>query len=245
LTKKNFTFIDGDSLIFRCCYGNNISNAELRRRWDAKLNHISVNTFADETLVAIKGVGNFRLDIYPEYKANRPPLDPVFVTKMNYLIEHTVEGGAIKCDGWEADDQVVAWAYEADKAGDRFVIAAIDKDILQHPGNHYNYGGTQKKPIPEDDRWTFTSVEDGWMRFCGQLLTGDVVDNIIAIKGIGPAKAKKALAGKTHNEMMSTVVQMYKDFFGADWEDKLHVNCNLIYMRRWLEDEFIFGDHID
>lgn len=217
----------------------------LRKRWDSKVNHISVNTFADTTMTAIKGVGNFRLDIYPEYKANRPPLDPVFVKKLDYLIDYTVEKGAIKCDGWEADDQVIAWAHEADLRGDRFVIAAIDKDILQYPGNHYNYGGSAKKPIPEDDRWTFTSIEDGWERFCAQLLTGDRVDNIIAIKGIGPAKAKKALAGKTHNQMMAEVVQRYKDFFGQDWEQKLDVNCNLIYMRRWLKDEFVFGDHLD
>lgn len=241
----NYTFVDGDSLIFRCCYGDNISNAVLKKRWDTKLNHITVNTFADETLVALKGEGNFRLDLDDTYKAHRPALDPVFIKKMLYLIDYAVEKGAIKCDGWEADDQVVAWAYEANERGDRYVIAAIDKDILQYPGNHYNYGGTQKKPIPEDDRWTHTTPESGWERFCSQLLTGDRIDNIIAIKGIGPAKAKKALADKTHNQMMAAVVEKYKSEFGDDWESKLHVNCNLIYMRRWIDDEFIYSDHLD
>jgi 5'-3' exonuclease len=203
-----------------------------------------MNTWADEIRVAIKGKTNFRDTLDPEYKAQRPSLEEGMRKRLNYIAHYAIQLGAVQCDGWEADDQVVAWAYEVDKEGHGYTIAAIDKDILQYPGNHYNYGGTAKKQIPEDERWVFTSPDEGYMRFCCQLLTGDTVDNIKGITKVGPVKAKKALDGLTHNNMMKQVCEMYKGEFGTDWERKLHVNCNLIYMRRWPEDEFLYKEHL-
>lgn len=231
--------------MYKCAYGDRTTNAQMMDRWDTKVNLIKLNTWADEVRVAIKGIGNFRMEVDPEYKAQRPALEEGMRRRLNFISKYALEKGAFQCDGWEADDQVVAWAYEVDKEGDGFVIAAIDKDILQYPGNHYNYGGSAKKPIPEDDRWVFTSPEEGYMRFCGQLLTGDNIDNITGIHKVGPVKAKKALADKTHNQMMQVVCDMYKSEFGDVWEKKLHANCNLIYMRRWLEDEFLYKEHLN
>lgn len=241
----NYTFIDGDSLLFRCAYGDKTTEAIMKKRWDDKVEWIKGNTWADEVMVAVKGKGNFREQLDPEYKAQRPTLEESLRQRLNFIHTYAVDQGAVVCNGWEADDQVVAWAYEADKAGDQFVIAGIDKDLLQVPGNHYDYGGTTAKPKTEDERWHFTSVDEGYERFCAQLLTGDTVDNIKGISKVGPVKAKKALADKSHNEMMQTVCDMYEKEFGSDWKRKLHVNCNLIYMRRWLEDEFLYEEHLD
>jgi len=241
----NYTFIDGDSLLFRCAYGDKTTEAIMRTRWDDKVEWIKGNTWADEVLIAVKGLGNFREQLDPEYKAQRPTLDDSLKKRLNFVHSYAVDNGAVKCDGWEADDQVVAWAWETVQEGNEFVIAGIDKDLLQFPGNHYDYGGTTKKPMAENDRWHFTSVEEGYERFCAQLLTGDTVDNIKGISKVGPVKAKKALADKSHNEMMQTVCDMYKDEYSIDWKRKLHVNCNLIYMRRWLEDEFLYEEHLD
>jgi hypothetical protein len=37
---------------------------------------------------------------------------------------------------------------------------------------------------------------------------------------------------------MNVIIDYYKSEFGDNWETKLQNNCNLIYMRRWLDDEF-------
>ncbi len=240
----NLTFVDADSLIYKCAYGDVTTEKMMRDRWATKLEHIKVHTWADEIHVAVKGRDNFREKLDPAYKAQRPKLEEALRKRLNYLATYAIENGAVQCDGWEADDQVVSWAYEADKRGDAYVIAAIDKDILQYPGNHYNYGGSAKKPIKEEDRWVFTSPEAGWERFCCQLITGDTVDNIFGIKGMGPVKAKKAFEGLDHSGMMQKLVDLYKDEYKDGWEHKLHTNCNLIYMRRWLEDEFLFKEHL-
>jgi len=144
----------------------------------------------------------------------------------------------VQSDGWEADDQVRAWAYEAQQDNIPWVIAGIDKDLLQIPGTHFNYGGSDKKPLPEEKKWHFIDEVEGPYRMACQLLTGDVVDNIKGIKGIGPAKAKKLLTGLSKKQMMTEIVNLYQPEFGKDWEHKLNVNCNLVYMRRWPDDEF-------
>lgn len=241
----NITAIDADSLLFRCAYGDNISEKMMRDRWDTKIELIKNNTWADEVKIAVKGINNFREKLDPEYKAQRPTIDEIMKKKLNFLHTYAKEQGAVQCDGWEADDQVVAWHYEAKQNGDDPVIAGIDKDLLQVVGTHYNYGGSAKKPIPEDDRWHITDADEGWLRFCKQLLTGDTIDNIKGIYRVGDKKAEKALAGLSHTEMMQKVADMYKDEFGDDWKRKLHVNCNLVYMRRWIDDEFLWEDHLD
>ena len=242
---ESLTFIDGDSILFSSCYGDKTSQAMAESRYREKVEFIKTNTFADKAFVAVKGKGNFRNDIYPNYKGTRPKLDEHYQNKIELLRTYAVEQmDAVVCDGWEADDQVVAWAYLAQEKGYDWVISGIDKDLLQYPGNHFNYGGSVKKPIPMDDRWTFVTPEDGWNRFCMQLLTGDNIDNIIGIKGVGPKKAEKALAGLDHKPKMHKVVEMYKDFFKDQWELQLILNCHMIYMRRWIEDEFNYKDHM-
>ncbi|MDD9816698.1 MAG: hypothetical protein OXU61_00955, partial [Gammaproteobacteria bacterium] len=66
------------------------------------------------------------------------------------------------------------------------VIAGIDKDLKQIPGNHYNFN----KQLHE-----FVDDDNANLNLMLQCLTGDTSDNIPGIKGIGPAKAGKILAG--------------------------------------------------
>lgn len=230
-------FIDGDSILYRATYGD-VSDKKMRDRYRDRLDYIRVQTFSSVDLVAIKGVGNFRMDIDPEYKAQRVALEDEQRRRLNMIANYALELGAISCDGWEADDQVRAWAWEAQEEDLPWIIAGIDKDLLQIPGTHFNYGGSKDKPLTEEKKWTFVDEKDGDYRFACQLLTGDTIDNIKGIKGIGPVKAGKALKDKSRREMMHEVIRMYKPEYGEAWETKLHNNCNLIYMRRWLDDEF-------
>ena len=93
---------------------------------------------------------------------------------------------AVMADGMEADDLVSIWAYEARELELPYCVVGIDKDLLQIPGNHYNFN-KQEGQFVDDDTANLNLML--------QCLTGDSTDNIPGIKGIGPKKADKILSG--------------------------------------------------
>lgn len=239
--QERYVFIDADSLLYRACYGD-VTDKVICNRYKQRLDYIKVNTFSTDMFVAIKGFDNFREKLDPNYKAHRPVQTDEMRRKLNFAAQYALELGAIQSNGWEADDQVRAWSYEADQTKTPWVISGIDKDLLQIPGTHFDYGGTDKKPLPEEKKWHWIKEQEGNYRFGCQLLTGDVVDNIKGVKGIGVKKAEKLLYGKTKKEIMTIIMGLYEKEYGQDWKAKLHTNTNLIYMRRWKDDEFFYED---
>lgn len=183
--------IDADSIYFRAACVTHKQN-EIRKNIDYVMRDIEKEVmkmhFEDVSfMVAVKGYGNFRKDLYPDYKANRTP-QPDDVREAlkyghNYMLE---KWGAVRADGMEADDLVSIWAYEAREMEESYTIAGIDKDLLQIPGEHYNFVRKVSQRVSEDDARKSLML---------QCLTGDSGDNIPGIKGIGPAKANKILAG--------------------------------------------------
>lgn len=188
--------IDADSIFFRVAYRPK-SKLKLRREYDKFINGIKLavtnelmEPFSEEelqVLIAVKGQGNFRKDLYPEYKKNRPDLDPEIRERLNYVYQHAVKQGAKPADNMEADDLVSIWAAEAREAGTKYVVCGIDKDLLQIEGHHYNYG---------KDTFTYMNKEEAYFKLMCQCLTGDTTDNIPGIKGIGIKTAEKLLKGK-------------------------------------------------
>lgn len=192
--KNKFMFVDTDSIFFKIAYKSK-NQSELRKNYNTFCNKMKmevsdkmVNPFTDELtiLYAVKGKGNFRKDLSPDYKSHRPELDKKVRDKLNYLHKYAVSKGAIQADGMEADDLVSIWAYEALDNKEDYVICGIDKDLLQIPGHHYNYG---------KDTWQLINEEEALHNLYLQCLTGDSADNIPGLKGIGPKKAEKILAG--------------------------------------------------
>ena len=89
---------------------------------------------------AIKGRDNFRKDIYSKYKANRPDLHEHMKTALTYGHNHMKDKyDAVESEGMEADDLVSIWAHEARAMELPYVVVGIDKDLLQIPGEHYNF----------------------------------------------------------------------------------------------------------
>jgi 5'-3' exonuclease len=164
----------------------------------------------------LTGSGNFRKDLatIKVYKGQRPPKPEHLPATRDQLVQ---QWGAEIVEGQEADDAIGIKA--TDLKGD-CTIVSIDKDLLMIPGTHYNF---VKK------EWTEVSQEKGDYFFYKQLLTGDQVDNIQGVPGIGPKKAEKAYEGcTTVQEMYAKALEMYK----GD-ADALLENARLLWLRRY------------
>lgn len=183
----NKALIDADSIYFRAAMSRTASSKyDLRKIVKDTMNGIKEATMCNDPLIAIKGKGNYRKDLYPAYKAHRKALEPLIADRLAYLHEHMINDyGAIMADGMEADDLVSIWAYECIAEEIPYVIVGIDKDLLQIPGDHYNFAkGTHQNVDTNTANYNLML----------QCLTGDNADNIPGIKGIGPKKAEKILA---------------------------------------------------
>lgn len=170
----------------------------------------------------LTGKGNFRYSIYNDYKANRSPSEkPKFLDGVrDYLIERW---GAEVVEGQEADDRMATRACEE---GYNYIIASTDKDFLQVPCWIYNW----TKKI-----WSKPSEKEANLSLYTQMLTGDRVDNIPGIKGVGPVKAGKILKGcDTEESMWDSVLEAYE----GDVET-LTRNARLLYLRRRREETWM------
>lgn len=214
--------IDGDILLYR------IGFAYEDQPEDKALEAIS--TYVDE-IVRKSGCsdyevfltdskGNFRNAIYPGYKKNRVQPKP---THYPALKRHLLSVNyAIIAVGEEADDLLGIYQNA------NTVIATIDKDLDQVEGQHYNFVKDKLYRVTEDE---------GRHKFWQQMLTGDRVDNIPGIMGIGPVKAEKIITGcVTDKEYAEAILGAYLDtgnFLGKDGLiDWLNVIGKLLYIRR-------------
>ena len=203
------TCIDADTIYFRAAMVAN-KKKDIRDIINTTMSDILGQCFCteDEIAVAVKGHGNFRKDLYPAYKANRPALPEATREALNYGHEYMKEHwGAVEATGMEADDLVSIWAYEARESEQQYIIAGIDKDLKQIPGNHYNYKRTEHEFVNDDmANWNLMV----------QCLTGDSSDNIPGIKGIGPVKAKRILEGVPEHRRWRRVLAAWRGHRAGD-----------------------------
>ena len=129
----------------------------------------------------------FRSDIYPEYKAHRPPAPEDLVPQFSIIREATRAFNlpCIEMDGFEADDIIATYAAQARDAGGRVTIISSDKDLMQLVG-----GGVEMLDPMKNRRIGIYEVEEkfgvGPERVVDvQALAGDSVDNVPGAPGIG------------------------------------------------------------
>lgn len=178
----------------------------------------------------LTGSSNFRKDIDPEYKANRTAPKPKHLEGLrDYAI--TKLKAEVAHQGLEADDMMSIYQ---DKVGNTTIICSLDKDMLQVPGLHYQWGiGTSKWTKPEA---FITQTElEGLRLFYEQCLKGDVADNVKGIKGIGEAKARNALSHCTsEEEMLEVVLRMYDND-----KDLFLKNARCLWVLRSIDDSYL------
>jgi hypothetical protein len=137
----------------------------------------------DQYHLLLSGPGNYRERIatYRPYKGNRDPEHKPYHYQAirDYL---TQQWDAVVVAGHEADDEASILAHGFRKRKLKYIIASIDKDLLQIPGVHYDYRIKQQVTQDEDEARILL-----WR----QALSGDTTDNIPGACGIGGVKAEK------------------------------------------------------
>ena len=129
----------------------------------------------------------FRNDIYPEYKANRPP-PPDDLIPQFALIREAVEAynlPAVAMEGYEADDLIATYAKQAVAAGAEVTIVSSDKDLMQLVGDRVTMLDTMKNRVigPSEVVEKFGLGPDKVVEI--QALAGDSTDNVPGVPGIG------------------------------------------------------------
>lgn len=194
--------VDADSIIFKAAVVAS-NHSEIRKNIKDVIKEIERECFMGEMRLAVKGRGNFRYGVYPEYKSNRKPLEEDVRERINYGHKHLRETyGAITADGMEADDLVSIWCWECIQSDTPFVLAHIDKDLNQIPGPHYNYNKKEHYMV---------QPEEGYRFLCKQWVMGDSTDGIPGVSGMGPKKTEKFLDGVPADRLEVLIRQLYKD----------------------------------
>jgi len=137
----------------------------------------------------------FRKELYPEYKANRPPPPEDLVPQFE-LVDRAVEGfriPAVRLPGYEADDVIATLAVRGQAAGMEVTVVSSDKDLMQLVGPGVTLLDTMRDRVmgPGEVAAKFGVSPER----LGDLLAlvGDKVDNVPGVPGVGPKTAAKLL----------------------------------------------------
>ena len=138
----------------------------------------------------------FRHALYPEYKANRPPMPAELRQQVEDILEFTRMLGLplLQVEGVEADDVIGTLARAAEKAGMNCVISTGDKDMAQLVSDRTTLTNTMTDTDMDRDGVgeKFDVTPEQFVDFLA--LTGDKSDNIPGVEKCGPKTAAKWLA---------------------------------------------------
>lgn len=139
---------------------------------------------------------NFRNQLYPAYKANRDPAPEELKRQFQYCQQLCRSlGTVVLADGhYEADDLIGTALVAVRQLGHRGLILSADKDLSQ-----LLHEGDEQWDFGRDQRWDAAGVKARYGVHAHQIadylgLTGDAIDNIPGVPGIG-AKTAATLLG--------------------------------------------------
>ncbi len=134
-----------------------------------------------------KSSKSFRNEIYPEYKAHRPPAPEDLIPQFG-LIRQATEAFNVACieqENYEADDLIATYATQAAAAGATVRIVSSDKDLMQLVTDQVMLLDTMKdKAIGRAEVIEKFGVPPEKVVEV-QALAGDSVDNVPGVPGIG------------------------------------------------------------
>lgn len=146
------------------------------------------------------GAHTFRNDMYPAYKANRPP-PPEDLVPQFPLIRDATRAFSLACieePGLEADDLIASYARAAAAQGWHVTIVSSDKDLMQLVGETASGARIDMLDTMKNMRVFIPEVIEKFgvePHRVGDVLAlmGDAVDNVPGIRGVGPKTATKLI----------------------------------------------------
>lgn len=196
--------IDGNSLLHRAFHAiPPTMTAPDGRPTNALFGFISmfvklVEKFSPDGIICAfdKGKPQVRMDMLPQYKAQRPPIDPNLHEQFPMVKDllRAMDVPVVELQGWEGDDILGTLAREGEQAGYDMLLVTGDRDMYQLVTDHVHVV-TTRKGISDVTIMTPESVDDLYHGITPQLvpdfygLKGDSSDNIPGVPGIGPKKA--------------------------------------------------------
>ncbi len=137
----------------------------------------------------------FRDELYPEYKAHRPPMPKELQQQIEpiHAIVRAMGLPLLMVDGVEADDVIGTLARQATEQGMETVISTGDKDLAQLVNEHVTLINTMNNTElnPQTVVEKFGVPPDRIVDYLA--LIGDSVDNIPGVPKVGPKTAQKWL----------------------------------------------------
>ena len=137
----------------------------------------------------------FRNDIYPEYKAHRPPPPDDLIPQFDLVRKATeaLNVAAIDMDGFEADDLIATYARQAKERGAEVTIVSSDKDLMQLVDAQVSlFDAMKNREIgPDQVMEKFGVGPDRVIDV--QALAGDSTDNVPGVPGIGVKTAAQLI----------------------------------------------------
>jgi DNA polymerase-1 len=137
----------------------------------------------------------FRNDIYPEYKAHRPPAPEDLVPQFPLIRDASRAFGlaTIEMSGFEADDIIASFARQAREVGMSVTIVSSDKDLMQLVGGGVEMLDPMKqRRIGRDEVMEKFGVGPDKVIEV-QALCGDSTDNVPGVPGIGVKTAAQLI----------------------------------------------------
>ena len=207
--RRTFAVIDGNSLMHRAFHAvPPTMNAPDGRPTNAIFGFLNmflkmIETFnPDGVVVAFdKGKPRVRMEMLPQYKAQRPPMDPDLHAQFPMIKEllTALNVPILQSEGWEGDDILGTMARLGEEAGCDMLLVTGDRDMYQLVTEHVNVVST-RKGLSDVAIMTPESVDDLYHGITPALvpdfygLKGDTSDNIPGVPGIGPKKASALIA---------------------------------------------------
>jgi DNA polymerase-1 len=138
---------------------------------------------------------NFRYDIYDQYKANREEAPEDLIPQFPLFRKASEAFGipALEVEGFEADDLIAAYARIAREQGRKVTIVGTDKDLMQLVNDDVRlYDPIKNKYLGADDVFEKFGVPPEKVVDV-QALSGDSVDNVPGVPGIGVKTAAQLI----------------------------------------------------
>ncbi len=201
---KTIAVIDGNSLMHRAFHAiRQPMNAPDGRSTNALFGFFNmfikmVDTFRPDGVICAfdKGKPRVRMEMLPQYKAQRPPMDPALHEQFPMVKEllGALDVPVCELEGWEGDDILGTLARRGEAAGYEMLLFTGDRDMYQLATEHVKIVST-KKGVSDVSIMTPETVDDLYHGITPNLvpdfygLKGDTSDNIPGVPGIGPKKA--------------------------------------------------------